>query len=204
MEKFYILENTKVVGPFTIAELQEKSLKVNSMLCKQGTDEWKKYSEFPELSILKQYLPPPAPPKEIQKKINTANAIKSVFSNLTSIKLLLIIVISLLSGVIIGSLYFYSSDGSGHLRMYKEYSQKIIENPDLVQKQRNYWNNIRDGKVHPASWEQSARAHKDRYLPYKSRAWSYGIISSIVVFLSIIGYRVIILSSRWIKENSTQ
>lgn len=204
MGKFYILENTKVVGPFTIAELEGKSLKVNSMLCKQGTDEWKKYSEFPELSILKQNLPPPAPPKEIQKKINTANAIKSVFSNLTSIKLLLLIAISLLSGVIIGSSYFYSSDGSGHLRMYKEYSQKIFENPELVQKQRNYWNNIRDGKAHPASWEQSARAHKELYLPYKSRAWSYGIISSIVVFLLIIGYRVIILSSRWIKENSTQ
>jgi len=201
MGKYYSLEATKVVGPYSIDELKEKNLKINSLLCKVGSDEWKKVSEFPELSPLFDILPPPRPPQQLQRKANFANAIKIVLSKATNT--LLIIFISLLFGIAIGFAYFYNSQGNRHLELYNSFKQQIKERPDIAEQQEEYWSNITDGKQHPASWSQSAKAHWESVQPYKKRAWNYALLSSVLLFASIIGFKAYKLASSWVDKNST-
>lgn len=203
MEKYYLLDGNNVIGPYTVEQLQQKSLKVNSLICQEGTEEWKKISEISELSILKQSLPAPAPPKINQKKAMIADSIKIVFSSSSFFKLFISIMGSIIIGAFVGTVYFYNSDGAIHLEQYTEYTQKIKNNSEIAEMQNEYWRNVTDGKTHPASWEQSANAYKNLYLPFKQRAWYYGIIVFIVVFTLQIGYRVFKLSTNWINENAT-
>ena len=117
MKKFYILKENNVIGPYSAEELKDKNLKVNSLLCEEGTEDWKKFSEFEELKLIKGFLPPPPPPRSNDLKARIANALRFVFSKAYLSKLVLLIIACLLIGLISGW-GEYSGKGSFYSKTY--------------------------------------------------------------------------------------
>lgn len=188
MKKYYLLEGNKVVGPYTIDQLKEKSLRVDTLLCSEGTEEWKKISEFPELGVLKHILPPPAPPRELYKKTTLANSIRYVFSKAYLSKLFTIIGASLILGVVVGIICFYSSSGGNHLRSYNEY-HRYIQKYEITNVREFVNSDAKDADLRAnTNWESDRWVFRDifhaesyfkeKYLKYKSKAINYGVIST--------------------------
>lgn len=212
MERYYILENNKVVGPFTVDQLKERPLKVNTLLCNEGKHDWKKFSEYPELNSLKEFLPPPAPPKEIKKKASTANSISYVFSKDFSSKLLIIIGVSLILGVSVGFMSFYMDGGGESLKQYNGY-HKVIKKYNVTNV-NTYVSDEMDAELRSSTnWALDRWAFRDilhaesyfkvRYQEVKSHSITYGIVSTIILLLAIIIYFVVTKSANWVKENAT-
>lgn len=56
--QYYLVENEKQVGPFSLQELKEKKLKSESLIWFEGLDEWKKVESIEELKELFVQPPP--------------------------------------------------------------------------------------------------------------------------------------------------
>lgn len=62
MEQYFYVEDGSQKGPFTIEELTEKNLSLNTMVWKEGMANWQKISEVPALAkIFAVVVPPPIP-----------------------------------------------------------------------------------------------------------------------------------------------
>ncbi|MGB0930575.1 MAG: GYF domain-containing protein [Chitinophagales bacterium] len=62
MEQYFYVEDGNQKGPFTIEELTEKNLSLNTLVWKEGMANWQKISEVPVLAnIFAVVTPPPIP-----------------------------------------------------------------------------------------------------------------------------------------------
>ena len=64
MKEYFISKNNKKLGPFTIEELQEEGIDMNTLVWKHGMSDWKKANEFEELQDMLSKTPPPIPSKQ--------------------------------------------------------------------------------------------------------------------------------------------
>ena len=69
MKKFYIAKGQEKMGPFSIEEMAHQVYYANSMVWKDGWDDWQKASDVPELVPYINNAPPPIKkPKEEKEK----------------------------------------------------------------------------------------------------------------------------------------
>lgn len=72
MKTYFYSDGDQQFGPFTLDELQSKSLQADFLVWTEGMSEWKKISEIEELAVLvNKSTPPPLPPKTNQETSNT-------------------------------------------------------------------------------------------------------------------------------------
>lgn len=64
MEKYFYIKNDTQHGPFTVEQLRSKKIDRETMVWKNGMDEWVPAGEVPEIAEL---LPPPLPNKGIEE-----------------------------------------------------------------------------------------------------------------------------------------
>ena len=65
MKKYFILSGKEQKGPFTIEELKKLGVTNDTLCWFEGTENWKKINEVPELKeLLIESLSPPPPPAE--------------------------------------------------------------------------------------------------------------------------------------------
>lgn len=62
MEKYFYIKNDTQYGPFTVEQLRSKKIDRETMVWKNGMDEWLPAGEVPEIAEL---LPPPMPKKGV-------------------------------------------------------------------------------------------------------------------------------------------
>jgi uncharacterized protein DUF4339 len=74
MNKYYIIEEGETKGPFTITELQNHSININSFIWKEGFDDWKNIEDVPELSNFINAIPPPF---DFQEKLRSRKKIRN-------------------------------------------------------------------------------------------------------------------------------
>lgn len=73
MKYFYINKKEKI-GPLSLHELKEASLERNTLVWREGLDNWKKAEEFEELDEIFNSIPPEVP-------TTTAEKVKDIASN---------------------------------------------------------------------------------------------------------------------------
>lgn len=61
MNKYYILEQGRKTGPFSLQELKERNIQPTTYIWASGMDDWTEAKEIEELSGLLQEVPPPIP-----------------------------------------------------------------------------------------------------------------------------------------------
>ena len=66
MSKYFYSENDNQVGPVTIDELKKKNINRDTMVWKEGMENWLKAGEVKELATLFAASPPPLPNEEIK------------------------------------------------------------------------------------------------------------------------------------------
>lgn len=49
MQKFFLIQEGKSIGPFTIEKLRTKKIMPDTYVCHEGIEYWKPVAEFPEL-----------------------------------------------------------------------------------------------------------------------------------------------------------
>lgn len=64
MQKFYIHQDNKHVGPFSVDELKELKITRDTMVWFEGAESWKKALEIDELKEILKSVPPPIQTKE--------------------------------------------------------------------------------------------------------------------------------------------
>lgn len=64
MQKFYIHQGNKHVGPFSVEELKELKITRDTMVWFEGAESWKKALEIDELKEILKCVPPPIQTKE--------------------------------------------------------------------------------------------------------------------------------------------
>lgn len=80
MNKFYVMINGKQEGPFTAQEVHSRNLDSSTYVLLNGTSNWKKISETPELLVIETTtnsnppIPHPQPPTQASNK-------KGMFNN---------------------------------------------------------------------------------------------------------------------------
>ncbi|MGB1242483.1 MAG: GYF domain-containing protein [Chitinophagales bacterium] len=62
MKQYFYVEDGNQKGPFTIEELTEKNLSLNTFVWKEGMANWQKISEVPALAVIFAALSPPPIP----------------------------------------------------------------------------------------------------------------------------------------------
>lgn len=72
MNYYYISEDETIIGPLTITEVAKAKVSLKSKFCMVGANEWQNIVEFPDTSVLRKLIPPPALP-EAQKQIPLEN-----------------------------------------------------------------------------------------------------------------------------------
>ena len=205
MDKYYFLENKSVLGPYTSTELSEKKINLDSLICKTGTNEWKKIADSPELDSLRQTLRPSLP-KEIRNKRKIANFIIETFQKIFSKKTLLILCSFLILGLLTGLSYFYLiSDGSKSYYEFKEISDYITKNPEQIQKEDNYVNSLtgfEGGRVRNWTSHEAQHFYKERYQKSLEKAKFYAFYSFLFILIITIFLFVTKVAIHWIKSNS--
>lgn len=200
MERYYLLDGNKVLGPYTLNQMQEQHLTLNSLICREGTEDWKKFSEFSELLSLKSFLPPPAPPKSINRKVILSNSIKLVFSKASQRALFIIVIISLCFGVGGGLFLFYEDGGSDAMEKYNEYrSFKLKYNISDTQLECSqeaafyltidtHWGRDRYNfhDIHEAE-----AYYKEQYLKIRTYSIIIGVITPLITILFFIAILII-------------
>ena len=92
MKKYYLHQDGKEVGPFTIEELQAKGINKNTMVWYKNLESWQKASSIEELKDILDVIPPP-----LQQPIKESSSIsKSKLLIATSVILVLSITLVLL------------------------------------------------------------------------------------------------------------
>ena len=67
MKEYYYLKGKEKNGPFTIAEINDKDLSVETFIWTEGMNSWEKIKNIPDLFIdLNSKLPPPLPQEVIE------------------------------------------------------------------------------------------------------------------------------------------
>lgn len=94
MDTYYYSEDNKQFGPFTIEELQDKWIKKNTLIWKEGSAGWEEAQDLPELEKIINNQEPvpnpkPAPPALPKQKTKTGYILKRI-----------VLVICLLIGII--------------------------------------------------------------------------------------------------------
>jgi hypothetical protein len=206
MEKYYLLEGKNVLGPFSKNELAERRLTMDSLLCREGSNDWKGVSEFSELNSLKSVLPPPPPPRNIQKKKVLANFIKIKYLQLKSKNVILFFLSLVLSGVVTGCFYFcLISGGWEEYSSYRRLSEYIANNPQEVQMENDYAKSfdIRNpGMARGATSLSMQRYFKDRYEWRLKKSFRYGIYAFFLLFFGTVVFVFIKHCVNWVKENA--
>ena len=82
MNSYFYSENDKQIGPVTFEDLKTKNINRNTMVWKEGMDNWQKAGEVKELASLFASVPPPLPQKE--KEVSPPPLISEEKTNLSS------------------------------------------------------------------------------------------------------------------------
>ena len=206
MEKYYLLEGKNVLGPFSKIELAQMRLTVDSLLCREGTNDWRGISEFSELNSLRSVLPPPPPPRNIQKKKGLANFIKKKYFQLKSKNVILFFLSLVLSGVVTGCIYFcLISDGWKDYSGYTRISEYIANNPKEIQKENDYaesFDRRNPGMIRGATSISMQRYYKDHYERHLKNSFRYGIYAFFLLFIGTVVFVFIKQCVSWVKENA--
>ena len=71
MEQYYFIEkNGTKIGPYKLNELKQQTIYFNELIWRSDSDQWKKASDFEELSDILVITPPPTPKEQKIAKIN--------------------------------------------------------------------------------------------------------------------------------------
>lgn len=214
MERYYLLDGNNVIGPFTVDQLKEISLKLDSLICREGTENWKKLSDFSELNNLRPYLPPPSPPKNISRKVAFANSIKIVFSKVYFKKILMIGGAALLIGLAAGLISFYgASEGQVYLERYNEYHSFKLKY-DISDTQLLISQDAMDYLIYNTNWRKdrwnfidlhhAESYYKEQYLQSKSVSILTGIFTPLFIMFFVVLIFVITNFTTWVNKNSTK
>ena len=77
MERYFYIKNNKRLGPFSIAQLNNENIKKNTLVWKEGLEDWVKASELIELKEVIIPEPPPIPkPPPIPNKPLLSKVVK--------------------------------------------------------------------------------------------------------------------------------
>jgi hypothetical protein len=129
MSKYYLIENNSIKGSFSILELKEMNIKINSLLCKEGTNEWKKITEFQELDIISKDLLPLLP-GNIRLKKRIADSMISFVKTILNKHILLISSVYLLTSILVAVIYFcVVTEGANYYTKYVEIKDHLEEVP---------------------------------------------------------------------------
>ncbi len=74
---YYVYDGDSKEGPFTFEQLQEQSLRRQTLVWYEGLDEWTKAENIPELQSFLKVLPPPLPAGVENKIADRHEVIKS-------------------------------------------------------------------------------------------------------------------------------
>jgi hypothetical protein len=206
MEKYYLLEGKNVLGPFSQDELAKKRLTIDSLLCKEGTYDWRGLSEFSELNSLRSTLPPPPPPRNIQKKKVLANFIKIKYFQIKSKNLILYFLFLALSAVVTGCVYFFLiSDGWKDYSSYRRISEYIVNNPQEIRRENEIaesFDRRNPGMIRGATSLSMQRYHKDRYESRLKKSFRYGTFAFFSLLIGTVIFAFIKHCVSWVKENA--
>ncbi len=205
MDKYYYLEGKDVCGPLSADELAEKNLKMDSLLCKSGSDNWLKVSDYPELENLRKAFPP-APPKEIQNKKETANLIKKSALQILSVKSISIFFGLIVFGVVAGIIYFYNENG-GNILSERNRDQEYIN---------NHKGDTEGYNDYKGEWVYKDESARNAYVAYYSslnyrnkelkdvreKAQYFGLYTFLSLFLGTIVFQLLKNSVNWVKKNA--
>lgn len=82
MSSYFYSENDEQLGPVTIEDLKTKNINRNTLVWKEGMENWQKASEVKELASLFASVPPPLPKKK--KEASTPPPISESKANLSA------------------------------------------------------------------------------------------------------------------------
>jgi hypothetical protein len=206
MERYYLLEGKNVLGPFSKNELEQMKLTMNSLICREGTNDWRGISEFSELNNLRIVLPPPPPPTNIRKKKMLANFIKIKYFQLKSKKMMLFLLYLVLLGLVTSCVYFYLiSDGWKDYKSYRRISEYIANNPHEIQKENDYaesFDRRNPGMTRGATSLSMQRYYKDHYESRLKKSVRYGVYAFSLLFFGTVVFLFLKHCVNWVNENA--
>ncbi len=101
MKKYFYLDGTNYLGPFTIDELKKKGITRETMIWCQGLDEWKKAGVIQDLNDLFALIPPPVGKKaDFTHKTQTQIGSNSVVDVLVFLSILYWLVLLVIQSVL--------------------------------------------------------------------------------------------------------
>jgi hypothetical protein len=73
MKLYYYAEGEKQLGPYTVEQLGEKKININTLIWAEGMENWQSAKDIPEvyMQLLAKSKPPPIPKRTVHEPIKT-------------------------------------------------------------------------------------------------------------------------------------